>query len=163
MPLRPPNECYSFPLFSFFFRENEATCLLPKTYTLRLFCCKICLPAVASHAIRHPQHFLPIVPNTETLYMRKGLQHAIADNSTPPAKVCASATFLKLPLKSRILQRCICVCFTSCEYAWFYWDTYVAVIAEGAWVCRLAIQTGAFLSPSLLQPLSATLNFQADA
>lgn len=40
MPLRPPNECCSFPLFSFFFWENEATCLLPKTYTLQLFCWK---------------------------------------------------------------------------------------------------------------------------
>lgn len=49
MPLRPLNECYTFPLFSFSFGENEATCLLPKTHTPWLYCCKICLLPLSSH------------------------------------------------------------------------------------------------------------------
>lgn len=150
MPLRPPNECYSFPLFSFFFWENEATCLLPKTYTLRLFCCKICLPASSltydQASLALPFHFT----RCRVKYARKEMQRGIVGSlySKYRVKLCAFARFLKLPFKSRSLQRCTRVHFISCKYACFYWDTHVSVIAEEAWVLELAVPMGSFLFPS---------------
>lgn len=61
MPLRPLNECYTFPLFSFSSGENEATCLLPKTHTPWLDCCKICLLPLSSHPSPASQNFLQAV------------------------------------------------------------------------------------------------------
>lgn len=143
MPLRPPNECYSFPLFSFFFWENEATCLLPKTYTLRLFCCKICLPAGSltydQASLALPFHFT----RCRVKHTRKEMQHAVVGSIYSKFRVCAFAGFLRSPLKSGSLQRCARVRFTRCKYACFYWDTHVSVIAEearasGSWQFRRA-------------------------
>lgn len=96
--------------------------------------------------------------------VRKELQHAAVDNSTFCAKVCASARFLRLALESRSLQRCTRARFISCEYACFLLRYLCVGGCRGSLsLCRLAIQTGSFLFPSLPQPLTVTLNFQADA
>lgn len=113
MPLRPPNECYSFPLFSFFFWGNEATCLLPKTYTLRLLCCKICLPAGSLTHRRASS--APPLPFTRRRVKHTGMEMQRmlvgSGHSKFHLKLCAFGRFLKLPSKSRSLQRWRCVRF----------------------------------------------------
>lgn len=150
MPLRPPNECYSFPLFSFFFWENEATCLLPKTYTLRLFCCKICLPACSltydQASLVLPFHFT----RCRVKYMRKEIVGSIY--STFPLKLCVFSRFLKLPLKSRSLQRStslymLRICMFLLRYS------RVSDCRGNMSVWELDIQMGSFLFPSLLPSL----------
>lgn len=146
MPLRPPNECYSFPLFSFFFWENEATCLLPKTCTLQLFCCKICLPASSltydEAPVALPFHFA----QCRVKQTRKELQQATAGSvySKFPTKLSVSARFLKLPAKTWVPSLYI---LQMCVFLLRYSRLSDCRGSIGPW--ELTVQMGSFLSPSL--------------
>lgn len=153
---------FHYFLFSFERTRLPAYCLKPTPCDCSAV--KSVFQPVASHTIRLPQHFLPIAPDAGTMCVRKELQHAVVDNSTFCAKVWASARFLRLALESRSLQRCTRARFISCEYACFLLRYLCVGGCRGSLsLCRLAIQTGSFLFPSLPQPLTVTLNFQADA
>lgn len=105
MPLRPLNECYTFPLFSFFFGENQATCLLPKTHTPWLYCYKIYLRPLSPHPSPTSPNFVQPVSSKATLHLpRWGRAHGDGvswqmayPNTTSAQEVPHSPDLLCLP------------------------------------------------------------------